>query len=232
MRKKYLALARVSSREQEREGFSLEIQEEALQAYATKHDGDLVKLFRIAETATRPDERRIFKELLSYAKENASELSGVLFFKVDRAARNLFDYVELERLEFEYGLEVIYVTQPTENTPAGRMMRRTLANMASFYTEQQSLDVKDGLLCRRLRGSGEGHPADGRAALSQARLRRVGRIAAGSLGGKPVLAVLLRLHDDATCAADSSHRAHQMAATRRGRTAATAAGRDPRSGRS
>ena len=32
-----------------------------------------------------------------------------------------------------------------ENTPAGRMMRRTLANMASFYTEQQSLDVKDGL---------------------------------------------------------------------------------------
>ena len=35
---------------------------------------------------------------------------------------------------------------PTENTPAGRMMRQTLANMASFYTEQQSLDVKDGLV--------------------------------------------------------------------------------------
>jgi hypothetical protein len=43
---------------------------------------------------------------------------------------------------------VVYVSQPTENTPAGRMMRRTLANMASFYTEQQSLDVKDGLLRR------------------------------------------------------------------------------------
>jgi DNA invertase Pin-like site-specific DNA recombinase len=64
----------------------------------------------------------------------AAELAGMLFFKVDRAARNLFDYVELERLEADYGIEVIYVTQPTENTPAGRMMRRTLANMASFYT--------------------------------------------------------------------------------------------------
>src|SRR5690606_20154397 len=61
---------------------------------------------------------------------------------------NLFDYVELERLEVDYGLRVEYVTQPTENTPAGRMMRRTLANMASFYTEQQSLDVKDGLFRR------------------------------------------------------------------------------------
>ena len=42
----------------------------------------------------------------------------------------------------------ISVSQPTENTPAGRMMRRTLANMASFFTEQQSLDVREGLARR------------------------------------------------------------------------------------
>ena len=34
---------------------------------------------------------------------------------------------------------------------AGRMMRRTLANMASFYTEQQSVDVREGL-ARRVQG--------------------------------------------------------------------------------
>ena len=145
MSKRFLALARVSSREQEREGFSLEVQEDALNDYATRQQGEIVKLFRIAETATKPDERRTFKELLAYAKKNARRLDAVLFFKVDRAARNLFDYVELERLEVDYGLPVVYITQPTENTPAGRMMRRTLANMASFYTEQQSIDVCDGL---------------------------------------------------------------------------------------
>ncbi len=64
--------------------------------------------------------------------------------KVDRAARNLFDYVELERLESEYGVPFISVSQPTDSNPAGRMMRRTLANMASFYTEQQSVDVREG----------------------------------------------------------------------------------------
>lgn len=148
MSKQFLALARVSSREQEREGFSLEVQEEALYRYASQNDGEIVKLFRIAETATKPDERRTFRELLSYAQDHAADLSGVLFFKVDRAARNLFDYVELERLEVDFNLKVVYITQPTENTPAGRMMRRTLANMASFYTEQQSLDVRDGLFRR------------------------------------------------------------------------------------
>ena len=42
----------------------------------------------------------------------------------------------------------ISISQPTDNNPAGRMMRRTLANMASFYTEQQSVDVREGLARR------------------------------------------------------------------------------------
>ena len=143
--KRFVALARVSSREQEREGFSLDVQVDALEAYAGREGGEIVKLFRIAETATKPDERRTFKELLAYVKDNAVSLSGLLFYKVDRAARNLFDYVELERLESTYGVPFISISQPTESSPAGRMMRRTLANMASFYTEQQSLDVQEGL---------------------------------------------------------------------------------------
>jgi site-specific DNA recombinase len=146
--KQFVALARVSSREQEREGFSLEVQEEGLKRYATQAGGEIAKLFKIAETASKGDERKTFRELIAYAKKNAPFLDGLLFYKVDRAARNLFDYVELERLESEYNLPFISVSQPTENTPAGRMMRRTLANMASFYTEQQSVDVREGLARR------------------------------------------------------------------------------------
>lgn len=143
--KQFVALARVSSREQEREGFSLEVQEDALKRYAEAHDGKIIKLFKIAETASKTDERKAFRELIAFAKKNAPGLDGLLFYKVDRAARNLFDYVELERLESEYGVPFISVSQPTDSNPAGRMMRRTLANMASFYTEQQSVDVCEGL---------------------------------------------------------------------------------------
>ena len=106
------------------------------------------QVFKIAETASKRDERKTFRELIAYAKKFAAELDGILFYKVDRAARNLFDYVELERLESEYGVPFISVSQPTDNNPAGRMMRRTLANMASFYTEQQSVDVREGLARR------------------------------------------------------------------------------------
>lgn len=148
MAKQYAALARVSSREQQREGFSLEVQEDALLRYAKQNDGTIVKFWKIAETASKKDERKSFKELMAYVKSNAANLDGLLFFKVDRAARNLFDYVELERLETDHRVPVIYVSQPTEVTPAGRMMRRTLANMAAFYTEQQSLDVRDGQVRR------------------------------------------------------------------------------------
>lgn len=142
--KRFAALARVSSREQEREGFSLDVQEDALHRYAQSQSGEIVRFEKIAETASKNDERKVFKELIAYCKANKHKLDGLLFFKVDRAARNLFDYVELERLENEHGVKVIYVSQPTENSPAGRMMRRTLANMAAFYTEQQSVDVRQG----------------------------------------------------------------------------------------
>jgi len=146
--KRFVALARVSSREQEREGFSLDVQVDALQRYAERTGGKIVKLYRIAETASKTDERKTFKELIAYAKANADKLDGLLFYKVDRAARNLFDYVELERLESDYAIPFISVSQPTEHTPAGRMQRRMLASMASFYTEQQSLDVQEGLARR------------------------------------------------------------------------------------
>lgn len=157
MAKQYVALARVSSREQEREGFSLDVQEDALTRYAERQGGSIVQLYRIAETASKQDERRTFKTLLGYVKEHAGQLDGVLFYKVDRAARNLFDYVELERLEADHGIAVHYVTQPTENTPAGRMQRRILANMAAFYTEQQSLDVQEGMARRVKSGLFPGH---------------------------------------------------------------------------
>ena len=83
--------------------------------------------------------------MIAYAKRHCFELDGLLFYKVDRAARNLFDYVELERLESEYNVPFISISQQTDNNPAGRMMRRTLANMASFFTEQMAVDISQGI---------------------------------------------------------------------------------------
>ena len=72
----------------------------------------------------------------------------MLFYKIDRAARNLKDLVMLVEIEKDYSLPFISVTQPVDNTPTGRMVRRTLATIGAFPTEQQSLDIQEGIAKR------------------------------------------------------------------------------------
>jgi hypothetical protein len=54
----------------------------------------------------------------------------------------------LEKLSSDYGIPLLFVTVPVSETPSGRMMVRTLANMAAFQTDQQSVDVKEGIARR------------------------------------------------------------------------------------
>jgi len=143
--KKYLAFARVSSREQEREGFSLDVQVDAFHEYARKNRGVVEKLFRVAETATRRKEREVFRGMVQHAKKHAKQYDGLLFYKVDRAARNMPDWIELEKLANYHGIPLIFVTLPSSQTPNGRLMVRTLAAVSTYQTEQQSVDVREGI---------------------------------------------------------------------------------------
>jgi DNA invertase Pin-like site-specific DNA recombinase len=143
--KKYIAWARVSSREQKDEGFSLDVQLDAFEDYVHREKAIIQQTFKVAETGTKTEERNEFKAMVAYAKKHAHELDGILFYKIDRAARNLKDFMLLEEIEAQYGLPFIAITQLVQNTPTGRMVRRTLATVAAFQTEQQSLDVRDGI---------------------------------------------------------------------------------------
>ena len=150
--RKFIGWARVSSREQEQEGFSLEVQVNGLLEYGRREKAVVDPIFRVAETVTKTAERREFRAMIRFAKRNANKYDGLLFYKIDRAARNLKDFVELEELESKYGLPFIAITQPVQNTPTGKMVRRTLATMAAFQTEQQSLDVREGIARRVAEG--------------------------------------------------------------------------------
>lgn len=140
--RKYIAWARVSSARQASEGWSLEYQQERLRDYAERNGGEIVKMYVVTETASKQQERKVFREMLAYAKLNRGKIDGLLVMKIDRAARNMHDFLALEKLEEDYGVRLISVTQPTENTPSGRMMRRTFATFATFFTEQLSVDIK------------------------------------------------------------------------------------------
>lgn len=150
--KQFVAWARVSSARQKKEGFSLEDQEARLLEFAARLGGSVVKVFRIAETATKRDERATFREFTAYVKKNARVLSGMLFVKVDRAARNIRDWADLEALAEETHVPLFFPDQPAGDTPAGRMQRRMSAVFASYQTDQQAADISAGI--RRRVGSG------------------------------------------------------------------------------
>lgn len=85
-------MARVSSKGQEEEGFSLESQVKLLSTYCSNNSLAVLKTFKIAESASKTEQRKTFKEAMQFiAKRNVKNL---IVEKVDRHVRNLHDAVE------------------------------------------------------------------------------------------------------------------------------------------
>jgi len=142
--KHYLALARVSSEEQEN-GFSLDIQEDTLCEWATKNNASIAKIYRVAETAHKSEKRKTFHEMLDYARNNKERVHGLLFYKVDRAARNMKDWIDLVDLRDKHGIEIVCITEPFDETPAGKLNSNMLAAISQFYSDQHSIRTAEGV---------------------------------------------------------------------------------------
>jgi DNA invertase Pin-like site-specific DNA recombinase len=91
--------ARVSSREQEQEGYSIQAQLKALYAYAEKHGFEVVREFIDIETA-KVTGRKQFGEMVKFIAK-AIDCRTILVEKTDRLYRNFEDSVRLEKLDIE-----------------------------------------------------------------------------------------------------------------------------------
>ena len=89
--------ARVSSREQEQEGYSIQAQLKALYAYAEKHGFEVVREFIDIETA-KVTGRKQFGEMAKFIAK-AINCRTILVEKTDRLYRNFEDSVRLEKLD-------------------------------------------------------------------------------------------------------------------------------------
>lgn len=85
-------LARVSSKRQEEEGYSLPAQKKLLRNYALDRGLNPIKDFEIAETASKTEQRKIFKEAMKFIETH--RVKHLVIEKVDRHVRNLHDAVE------------------------------------------------------------------------------------------------------------------------------------------
>ena len=87
-------LARVSSKSQEDEGYSLDSQLKLLQGYCQTNGLKVVKIYKIAETASKEQSRKVFGELLAYI--SANNIYNLAVEKTDRLTRNLKDAVAID----------------------------------------------------------------------------------------------------------------------------------------
>ena len=100
--KQTLLYARVSSKDQEREGYSIPAQLKLLREYARAHDLQIVREFVDVETA-KASGRKQFGEMLRFFRQNHG-CRTLIVEKTDRLYRNFRDCVALEDLEVEIHL--------------------------------------------------------------------------------------------------------------------------------
>lgn len=87
-------LARVSSKAQEDEGYSLDSQLKLLKNYCQTNKLNIIREFKIAETASKDQRRSIFREMLRYIARN--KIYHLAVEKTDRLTRNYRDAIAID----------------------------------------------------------------------------------------------------------------------------------------
>jgi len=100
--KHYFGYVRVSTAKQGEQGVSLQEQRAAIEQYASRHGLVIARWYEEQLTAAKRG-RRIFEEMLRDRKRD--RVAGVIVHKIDRSARNFFDWAGLSELMDE-GVEV------------------------------------------------------------------------------------------------------------------------------
>ena len=135
--------ARVSSKEQEREGFSIPAQLELLEKYAQKNNFNILEKFIDIETAKQSG-RTNFVKMLSFLKKH-KDIKTVLVEKTDRLYRNLPDYVTIDALKLDLHLVKEGVILNDNSHSSEKFMHLIKVGMAKQYIDNLSEEVRKGI---------------------------------------------------------------------------------------
>jgi site-specific DNA recombinase len=147
MKSNTVILARVSSKSQEDEGYSLDSQLKLLTSYCETKSLKVIKVFRIAESASKQQSRKVFQELLNYITEN--EVTHIAVEKTDRFARNFRDAVAIDDwLNYDENRRLHAVKENLllhKNAPSDvKFMWNIHLSVAKKYTDNLREEAKKG----------------------------------------------------------------------------------------
>jgi site-specific DNA recombinase len=138
--------ARVSSREQEREGYSIPAQRKLLAEYARIHNFHIEREFIDVESARNPGRKEFGNMLRLLETDSACRI--VLVEKTDRLYRNRTDALAFESLIEERGVEIHSVKEGRvigkESRSQDKFMHDIHLAVAKNYVENLKEEVKKG----------------------------------------------------------------------------------------
>ncbi len=147
---KAVLYARVSSKEQEKEGYSIPAQVKLIRDYAARNGMAIAREFEDVETAKQTG-RTSFKKMLDYLKTNP-DVKNLLVEKTDRLYRNLRDYISLDEL----GVAVHLVKEgeiiSDDSKSSSKFMHGIRVLMAKNYVDNLSEEAKKGMAEKAAQG--------------------------------------------------------------------------------
>ncbi len=144
---KAIIYARVSSKEQGQEGYSIPSQLKLLNEHASKNNYKVIKEFVDVETAKQAG-REKFCLMIEFLKKNP-DVRTVLCEKTDRLSRNFRDIATLDDLTRQSDLNIILVKENTtigkNSSSSEKFMFGIKALMAKNYIDNLSEETRKGL---------------------------------------------------------------------------------------
>lgn len=144
---KAVIYARVSSKEQEVEGYSIPAQRKSLLEYAAKNNISVIREFTEVETAKKAG-RTQFNAMLEFIKQDKS-IKNILAEKPDRLLRNTMDLALLEMLMTDNGIKIHTVkdgkTYNSRSTSTEKFMFGIQGLMAKQVVDNLSEEVRKGM---------------------------------------------------------------------------------------
>jgi site-specific DNA recombinase len=143
-RKQAVIYARVSSKEQEKEGFSIPAQLKLLKEYAAAQGFEIAQEHVDVETAKQTG-RAAFSAMVAYLRVH-STVRVLLVEKTDRLYRNLKDWVTVDELDVEIHFPKEGVVLSRESRSSEKFMHGIKVLMAKNYIDNLSEEVRKGML--------------------------------------------------------------------------------------
>ena len=147
---------RVSTEDQAKEGYSLEVQRETLEAFAKREGFEVYKVYSDDGISGYTSDRRpALAALLADAK--GGKFGLVLVAKLDRFSRNLRDLLNLVDELCSYGAGFKSAGEPFDTTTsAGKLMFQQLGSFAEFERNRIAERVFPGMVKGVQRGNWQG----------------------------------------------------------------------------